>query len=346
MILTFLAPSTRHPVGGNATIYEFATVMAQRGHEVHLYHHDLWGDDAVRSVGEIGWYEFRAELHHHFRGTPELDAGGIVSADVFFGYGKEVEENPRYGLPVSWVQGFQMYAESVELATYRNPCPKICVASWLTRIGREHGVPAEQLVHIPNGLRHDRHRLTRPIAGRPSRVLFCYNSHRSKGAALALEVLTALHARRPDVEIVGFGSLPPEDPLPDWITYFEDPDQTTLVDELFNGSAVFLWTSRIEGFGLPALEAMACGAALVTTDNGGSEDYAFPGESALVADYPDGPGLVTAVERLLDDDAMRVALATTGQRVAAGFTWEASGDRLETFLDAYLAEPQKYGRPG
>lgn len=346
MILTFLAPSTPHPVGGNALIYELATAMAQRGHVVHLYHHELFGGDAIKSVDDIGWYEFRAPLHHHLRGTPELDAIEIVDADIFFGYAPYIEDNPQYGLPVSLVQGHKMYPAEQERRTYLNPCPKICVANWLVRVGREFGVPEDQLVHIPNGLKQACHDIQRPIEGRRPRVLFCYNNHRSKGAPLGLEVLTELHRRRPELDIVAFGGIPPEDDFPEWLTFHHGPDQTTLIDGLYNTSTIFLWTSAIEGFGLPALEAMAGGAALVTTDNGGSEDYAFPEETALVADYPDAQALLAGVERLLDDEPLRHRLAAAGRTLSGDFTWAASADRLEHFLRSYVADPVRYGRPG
>ena len=118
-----------------------------------------------------------------------------------------------------------------------------------------------------------------------------------------------------------------------------------LVEELYNAARIFLWTSEVEGFGLPPLEAMACGAALVTTDNGGSRDYAIPAETALVASYPDTDGLVAAVLRLLDDDAERIRLATAGNALARTFTWERSGEKLEAFLEEYLANPTAHGRP-
>jgi glycosyltransferase involved in cell wall biosynthesis len=346
MILNFLAPSTRHPVGGNAVVYEFATAMAQRGHEVHFYHHDLFGGDAVKSLDEIGWYEFRAELTHHFMGSPPVDPGAIAEADFFFGYSEQVEENPHFGLPVCWVQGYRMYSDDREAENFSKPCPKICIARWLVDVAIEHGVPAGELVHISNALHHDRYRVTRPIEDRPARVLFCYNAHRMKGAPLALDVLAELHERRPGVEIVGFGSVPPARPLPDWIRFHVSPPQHVLVDELYNTSAVFLWTSEVEGFGLPALEAMACGAALVTTDNGGSRDYATHESTALVASYPDRDTLLAHVQRLLDDDDDRGRIAAAGRSLAESFTWARAGYELETFLERYRADPVAYGRPG
>jgi glycosyltransferase involved in cell wall biosynthesis len=132
--------------------------------------------------------------------------------------------------------------------------------------------------------------------------------------------------------------------LPDWVDYRHQPPLTELVTDVYNASAIFLCTSEVEGFGLPSVEAMACGAALVTTDNGGSRDYAFPGRTALVTPPRDVDGLVDAVVTLVHDDDLRVALATAGRAHVAEFTWEHSAEKLERFLDAYRADPGAYGR--
>ncbi|TRM80172.1 hypothetical protein DJ524_08465, partial [Sulfolobus sp. D5] len=54
--------------------------------------------------------------------------------------------------------------------------------------------------------------------------------------------------------------------------------------ELYNSASVFLFTSKLEGYGLPPLEAMACGTPVVMTDNVGSRAYAVNGYNALVDD--------------------------------------------------------------
>ncbi|MFT5201540.1 MAG: glycosyltransferase involved in cell wall biosynthesis [Candidatus Aldehydirespiratoraceae bacterium] len=345
MILNFLAPSTRHPVGGNAVVYEFATEMARRGHTVHFFHHELFGGDAVASLNEIGWYTFREPLIHHFMTSGPATPEEIPTADIFFGYSTMVEEHPRIGLPVCWIQGYRMYPDDRELENFRKPCPKICIAEWLVDVAIDHQVPAEQLIHISNAIDHRRFPLSRPIDGRPAQVSFCYNAHPMKGAALALEVLEDLHDRRPDVPIVGFGTKVPKKPLPEWIEFHESPDQHVLAQEIYNRSSIFLWTSEVEGFGLPAVEAMACGAALVTTNNGGSRDFAFADQTALTADYPERSGLLNQVTRLLDDESLRSRIAHAGRNHAATLSWERCGDQLEDFLGRYRAAPTEFGRP-
>ena len=104
-------------------------------------------------------------------------------------------------------------------------------------------------------------------------------------------------------------------------------------------------TSNNEGFGLTAVEAMACGAALVSTDCGGSRDYALPGTTADVLPVGDAAGLAAAVDALLDDEPRRLRYAQAGLDHIAMFDWDRSATILRTDLERYLADPEPFLRP-
>jgi glycosyltransferase involved in cell wall biosynthesis len=339
--IAFLALTPPHPVGGVAAVFDYAAALARRGHDVHLFH--LGGYEAPATRAEdIDWYRFDERLVHHFAPGDDDDRSALAAADVVFGFDLAGDMPAHRGLPVVLVQGYRMLAIGDEQRSFRAPCPKVCVARLLVDVGLDLGVPAAQLVHVPLGLDHDRFGLRRPVAGRPPLVTFCYNAHPQKGADLALDVLAAVREERPEVEAVAFGSREPDRPLPPWLAFRLDPGPDELVD-LYNGTAVFLCTSEVEGFGLTCIEAMACGAALVTTDNGGSHDYAFDGETALVAPTGDADGLAAHVLDLLADTGRRAALATAGVDHVAGFDWDRSGELLDEFLGRYVADPAAYG---
>lgn len=343
MKLSFPVPSTRHPVGGVAITYEFATALAHRGHDVTLLHHELFGDDAVASLDELPWFTFDAAVNHQFVEGGVADVSALPDADVFVGHAPAVDENPRLGLPVKVIQGWRMYPEAHEIAAYRTRAPKACVARWLLRIGTELGVPEHELIHTPIALHHDRFSLREPIEDRRPHVVFCWNSHPMKGGDLAIEVLGRLHEERPDVRLSAFGTwAPPE--IPTWLTYHREPEPDVLVDELYNTASVFLCSSVVEGFGLTNLEAMTCGAALVTTDCGGPEDYAEQEITALVSPTMDADALLAATLRAITDDPLRTAIARAGRDRARGFTWDRSGALMESFFADYLADPGAFGR--
>lgn len=341
MVLSFIAPSTRHPSGGVAMVYEFAQAMAQRGHHVHLTHVDFFKGN-VSSLADIEWFSFSGDVIHHFAPLPSKP---LAIADVTFGFSFEGEMSAHAGQPVVLIQGYKMLSKSLEHYAFRAPCPKICVASWLVDVGRQLGVPERQLVHVPNGLRHEKYCLRKPISGRGPKVSFLFNTHPQKRAQLALQVLGQVKAIVPELEVTAFGAESLERELPEWVTYRVNPPQEDLVDDIYNASRVFLCTSEVEGFGLAAIEAMACGASLVTTDNGGSRDYAFHDRTALVAPVDDIDALVGHVVSLMRDDQLAIRLATTGREFVDHFSWPRSAELLEAFLERYLADPVSYGRP-
>jgi glycosyltransferase involved in cell wall biosynthesis len=342
MRLIFVAPSTPHPSGGVAVIYEMAAAMARRGHDAHLYHVNFFGATAS-SLDEVGWFSFPEGLTHHFVPASPGDLAAIPHGDVIFGFSFDGQMAPQSGLPVVLIQGYKMLGDAIERHAFEVPCPKICVASWLVEAGREVGVLANELVHVPIGVHHDRYRVKRPIASRPPRVSFCYSRHPGKGPQLAIDVVARVKRAVPELEVIAFGTREPEHVLPGWVSYVTQPCQRHLVDDIYNASRVFLCTSRVEGFGLTNIEAMACGAALVTTDNGGSRDYARHGKTALVAPYGDVGAVADHVAALLRDDDRRVAIATAGREYVERFDWDRTGGRLEAFLERYLADPAAYG---
>ena len=200
-----------------------------------------------------------------------------------FGYSPVLDDRPNL-LPVVLIQGARMLGAAAETLTFQAPCPKICVASWLVDEGRRHGVPDQQLIHISPGIRHDKYRIRTPIDQRPPLVTYCHNPHPQKGASVAIAALEELHRTHPDVRVLAFGGSQRPKGFPDFAEYRRNPPQDVLVNEILGRTTIFLQPSRVEGLGLPAIEAMACGAALVTTDNGGS------GLRGARSDRPGGRG--------------------------------------------------------
>ncbi len=95
-------------------------------------------------------------------------------------------------------------------------------------------------------------------------------------------------------------------------------DLETLV-RLYNGAGVLVTPSFYEGFGLPALEAMACGTPVIVSDRGSLPEIV--GDAGLLVDPEDPAGLAAATQRVLDDDALRAELIERGLRQAGRFSW-------------------------
>ena len=91
----------------------------------------------------------------------------------------------------------------------------------------------------------------------------------------------------------------------------------------FGGALVVAFPSTGEGFGLPALEAMACGAAVLTTHRTSLPEV---GGDAVAYTEPDAESIQAALRALLDDQDRREALGSAGYARALEFSWAASAE--------------------
>lgn len=105
---------------------------------------------------------------------------------------------------------------------------------------------------------------------------------------------------------------------------------------LLNGAEALVYPSLYEGFGLPVVEAMACGTPVLTSDVSALPDTA--GDAALLVDPLSSEAIAHAMERLLTDRALRETLRERGLARAGAFSWDettrGTADVLHRVLDS------------
>jgi glycosyltransferase involved in cell wall biosynthesis len=149
-----------------------------------------------------------------------------------------------------------------------------------------------------------------------------------KNQALLFDVLRRLREAGIDIDLVIIGregwrwqnplERPEFAPLRPHVHIFRDVPESALV-EFYGRASAFVYPSIYEGFGLPIIEAMACGTPVVASDNSSLPELGQ--DAVLYADAHDAAGFVKQIARLLDDNELRQRLIAAGIARARQFSW-------------------------
>jgi len=169
-------------------------------------------------------------------------------------------------------------------------------------------------------------------SGKPV-VMTIIREAKFKGGDIALKALNIINKKLP-IHAILVGSRRAIDMLlsevkPEF-TYsvFSNIDDEALA-KLYSSSDLFIFTSYRESFGLPPLEAMACGVAVITTDCGGVKDYAIDGYNALIVPPGNPEAVAEASLKVLRDEKLRERLVMNGIETAKQYTWDRVADKFE-----------------
>ena len=108
------------------------------------------------------------------------------------------------------------------------------------------------------------------------------------------------------------------------------------VPMLLRQAEVFVLPSRREGLGMAAIEAMACGLPLVSSNRHGINDYSIENVTGLKYDPADSTGFAIGVEKLIDDAALRKKLGANCKEIAKEFSLESSLACMEQYYQELL----------
>jgi glycosyltransferase involved in cell wall biosynthesis len=161
-------------------------------------------------------------------------------------------------------------------------------------------------------------------------VCMLYHPDPRKGAADGLEALSQLRRFVPELRVECPGTVAPAS-VPPGVTFRLQPCDADLRASL-SVAAAFLYPSRYEGFGLPPLEAMACGCPVVTTRVGAVPEFARHGVNALLVEPGDVGGMAEALRILLTRPLVAEGLARAGLATAAGYRIDRAARSFERVL--------------
>lgn len=163
-------------------------------------------------------------------------------------------------------------------------------------------------------------------------ILFVGNRDQYKDAEVLFEAFATLAGDHPDLDLlcVGGAGLTPQEVR--WLTdrgirervsqrYLSDAEMTSA----YANAEMFVFPSRFEGFGLPALEAMASGTPVILARATSLPEVG--GDAALYVEPGDPRGLAETIDRLMMDPARQAQLRAAGLARAPQFTWRTAAER-------------------
>lgn len=174
-------------------------------------------------------------------------------------------------------------------------------------------------------------------------MLFVGSEHPRKNAGVAAQVLARLKTKFPELVLVKFGQpglpagradlldLVDKLKMRDRVRFVNESDQSRL-NELYNLADVLIFPSKFEGFGLPVLEAFACGTPVVAANATAVPEVV--GAAGLMNEPDDVDSFARDVERVLSDDKSREDLQAKGLARAQQFSWEkAAAQELAVYKE-------------
>jgi len=345
------------PVGGYRVVYEYANNLVRRGYDVSVVHPRLmrnitepkeFKNKILRKIGGIRNLFFKPKHNWQFIDdrvkmlyVPEPISEHIPDSDVVFATAWSTAEYvmnypEKRSIKFYLVQNYENWAPEDRLKiTWKSSLHKIVIAKWLYKKGLELGVPEKEMDYIPNGIDLDKFKLINDIKMRSPQVAMLYSSLEWKGSKEGIGALKIVKNEFKDLKVVLFGTDKKPPSLPNWIKYYRNPPQKTLVEDIYNRSSIYLCSSWAEGWALPSTEAMACGCAVVSTDIAGVSEYAINEFTALLSE-PRNPGkLAENILTLLRNNDLRIKLALNGNKKIKTFEWDKSIDKLEKVFMEY-----------
>lgn len=357
MRITFMMPAD-DLTGGNRVVATYAKILRARGHEVQVVSNapdrptlrEQW-----RALRHGQWRAMRARMrpmpgHIAQSGVPykvlerprAITASDLPDADVLIATWWETavwmhEMPPTKGRKVHLIQDYEVWTGgdvSAQVnAALRLPNCKIVISNELKRT-LETQVGNLDVTLVPNAVDLQQFDAPPRQRGETPTVGFIYGRMPRKAADLNARACELAQRQLPALQVLAFGAEQPisELPLPTGAMFFHRPPQDQIAS-LYARCDAWLFGSRIDSFGLPILEAMACRTPVIGVPVGAAPE--------LLAD---GVGILVPPESAEDMAAAIVTLCTLpaadwrrmsdrAYERAHSYSWDDATDRLLQALE-------------
>lgn len=336
--VTFLLPGDNRSGGVRVTAM-MGNLLLARGHVVRIAHPARWRQWWTNPSSLL------APLQAPHRGWLQTFAGPVTPYSdlnrLRFAPGEIVIAVGTYMIPelhslrapqvvkVRYNHGFPARMTAAYRAAWSLPIPTITVSPTLVpELERLSGRKVRAV--IPNGIDPGQYF---PVPGVPRDAIgTIFSLHPNKAPLDIVRLLERIGEVLPDTPRVVFSTERRPRELNGCM--YERAPSIARVRELYSRAMIWLLASHTEGLPGPVLEAMACGAVVISTDNDGSLAVIEDGRNGLIVRRGDIAGFLDRIQRVRSDAALRARLTRGGFETVSRFTWEAAADRMEKFLSS------------
>ena len=346
--------------GGMRVIATYVEQLHRRGHTVTVISRPkrkpTWKETINhRILGKPLAWDARPVLKTHLDRTPgthhvidsyrAVVASDLPDADVVVGTWWETMEwiwpmPASKGAKLHFMQDYETFGGTKERvdAVCRLPVQRIVIAQWVKELITQQFGDTTAII-IPNALDHDlffappRRKAVVPTVGTT------YTRFRNKGTDVALDAYRRARQVIPELKLVAFGGGAIDNaalPMPEGAQFFHSlPDEK--LRDVYAACDAWLFATRIEAFGLPVLEAMACRTPVLATPAGAAPELLAGGGGLLVTmENPQAlADAIVSVARM--DDATWRGMSDIAHTTAGRYTWPESVDRFEAALNQVAA---------
>lgn len=330
--------------GGYKVIYQYSNYLVKMGHDVTIYYDLKQGINKRHIPKKIvlilrkilllkypQYYKLNKKVKQI--GINTINNNNVEDADIsIFTSPLTAHSHNKLdsskGKQVYFIQGYENWDNSDEYVqeTYKYGMKNIVISQWLKDIVDKYS-ESESII-VKNGIDTDIFKIINPIKNRNEySIAMIYHTDELKGTKYGLEALCSLKRLYPQLEVNMFGNSKRPKEMPDWINYTHKANEEKVV-EILNNSSIFICTSLFEGFGLPGLEAMSCGCALVTTDCFGPLEYVNE-NNGIVCKKGSSDEIFNATRRILEDKELKDKIVKNGLNTIENWNINISQQKFE-----------------
>lgn len=334
--------------GGLKVIFLYANYFVEQGHDVEVYMPMV----SYPGKGQSIPFRIKASISNTFKPehwfnkkfnlkvVPLIKACFVRDADITIATAwqtaYDVKNLPdRCGKKVYFIQGYEIFGGSKEQVdgSYRLGLCSVTITQSLAVFLKDMMNVDSTVIY--NGLDPTEFYSERKEVHMPPTIMMMYHESEHKGTRQGMAIIDHLKSKYPDIQVNMFGSRKGKD-VRSYVNFLENPPRDQLM-KMYQSSDIYLFTSKIEAWGLPVMEAMANKCAVVGFNVGAMAEVSTPKNSVKIVENDYGK-MEKAVENLIMHPDRIRPMQEAAYDTARKFEWSVQYKKFEDYLKNIVNE--------